>query len=190
MNADQQGAERAVVSLQPPITTSCPARHLALVQLMSAAGAIGRALFFGDDAFQATCGRPIATPRCRRSQNARHSAAICCAFVPLQQCRQPLSCGPQAAMARKSSLPANNRSKAKKTSASVFAVRKRRLQGGEIRRALMVQRHHLAVENGVWQIPCRLGDGAELGRSSPDPCGCEAWLCHGPPAAAGDSRRT
>ena len=53
MDADQQRAETARrSSLQPPITTSCPARHLALVQVVAAARPIGRVEPLGDDAFE------------------------------------------------------------------------------------------------------------------------------------------
>ena len=54
--------------VQPPITTSWPARHLAFAQVVAAAGPVGRVEPLGDDALQRPCGRPTAAPRRRRSR--------------------------------------------------------------------------------------------------------------------------
>ena len=50
-----------------------PARHLALIQALAAARAVGRVEPLGDDALRDPCGRRSAAPRRRRSRNARHS---------------------------------------------------------------------------------------------------------------------
>ena len=50
--------------------------------------------------------------------------------------------------------------------------RQRRLQRGEVRSAVVVERNDLAVDDAVGQPAARFGNGGKLRQSSRDPCAC------------------
>ena len=71
-----------------------------------------------------------------------------------------------------------------------LALGDRRLQGGEVRRAGVVQRHHLAVDDAVGQVRARGDDLGKLVGPVETLAGQQRRLARRRCAAACDSRRT
>ena len=107
-------------SIQPPMTTSWPARHLAFVQVSLAAGAIGRIEPLRDDAFerQAAGGSQHGVAAGLEMLDEANRRALRRAGFGQDGCEARLALGqrPGAPVARRRS---NSRSKAKKTRSSV-----------------------------------------------------------------------
>ena len=133
MDAYQQRPEAAAVVVQPPMTTSCPARHLALVQVSASAGAIGRVGLLRDDPLerQLAGGEQDGIAAGLEMLDVAQSG-------PRRSARRQQRLQPFLALGqrqrRRSSPSANSRSNAKNTRSSVFSLRERRLKRREIGR--------------------------------------------------------
>ncbi len=136
------------VVVQPPITTSCPARHFDLDQLPRPrpSGRARRAPW--RPCLPGPSGRPTAGPRRRRSRSARHSG--CAAPAALDQRLQP-----RLALAQRQAAqvlaPREHQVEDEEDQVVGLALADRRLQRREVGRAGVVQRHHLAVDQAVGQ---------------------------------------
>ena len=162
IDAGHQRAEFAVGGLPAAQHDFVPGAAFGLGPVLGAAGAIGRAELLGDDAFQ-------------RQLAGRLQHGIAAAFEMFDiadqlcpcPCRASSNCFSRALRSRerqrrRSSPSANSRSNAKKIRSSVLPSDSAACSAGEIRRAVVVERDDLAVDQQSGSALRLLGDGREL----------------------------
>ena len=190
MDARHQRAEFPVGGLPAADHDLMPGPALGLGPAFRAAGAIGRVELLGDDAFERQfAGRlqdGIAAGLEMLDIADQLVACPCAASSSCLQARLALA----QRQRRRSSPPANSRSKAKKIRSSVLPSDNRRLQRREIRRAVVIERDDLAVDQAHRAATSPPWRSRRTCRSSPAPCGSSARPRRPRPATARDSRRT
>ena len=189
MHADQQRAQLPGLAGPAADHHLLAGAALGLDPVSGAARAIGRVERLGDDAFEVHAAGRLQHGIAARSRSARRSGcsrhACPCGVEQLLQPRLALA---QRQVAQILAV-GEQQIEDEEDQVVGLALGQRRLQGGEIRRAVVVERHASPSMMQSGKPRRSLGDRLELVASSRGPCGSSASPCRPRRAAAGDSRR-